>query len=72
MPDPVRASGKHPFEYQAPTPEQVQQIQVVREAAKNLYEVLTENVPSSRERSVAITKLEEVSMWANKAIVFAE
>ena len=60
---------KHPFEYQAPTPEMVEQITLVRERCKQLYELLT-LLPNSRERSVAITKLEEVSMWANKAIVF--
>lgn len=71
MADPIRAAGKHPFEYQAPTPAQVEQIRVVREAMKALHDLILDTIPSSRERSVAITKLEEVSMWANKAIVFA-
>ena len=60
---------KHPFEYQSPTPEHVEQITTVRESCKALYEVLL-SLPQSRERSLAITKLEEVSMWANKGIVF--
>lgn len=60
---------KNPFEYQAPTPEHVQQITTVREACKATHEVLL-SLPPCRERSLAITKLEEVSMWANKGIVF--
>ena len=62
---------KHPFEYQPPTPEMVGQITEVRECCKVLYEALCK-LPNSRERSLAITKLEEVSMWANKSIVFAQ
>lgn len=60
---------KNPFEYQAPTPEHVTKITEVREACKVLHEVLL-TLPDSREKSLAITKLEEVSMWANKGIVF--
>lgn len=59
----------HPFEYQTPTPEGAQQITTVREGCKALHDILLA-LPSSRERSLAITKLEEVSMWANKGIVF--
>jgi flagellar biosynthesis chaperone FliJ len=62
---------KHPFEYQKPTEEQVVQIQEVREACKSLYETL-QKLPNYREKSLAITKLEESSMWANKCIVFQE
>lgn len=61
--------AKNPFDYQAPTLEMVQKIEVTRQACKIMYDVLL-TLPSSRERSLAITKLEEVSMWANKAIVF--
>lgn len=60
---------KHPFEYQKPTDAHVAKITEVREACKGLYEILM-TLPNSRERSLAITKLEETSMWANKGIVF--
>lgn len=61
---------KHPFEYQQPNPAQIRQIEEVRAKCKELYELLSA-LENNRHRSVAITKLEEVSMWANKAIVFS-
>lgn len=60
---------KNPFDYQTPTEEQIAKITEVREACKTLHTVLL-TLPKSRESAVAITKLEEVSMWANKGIVF--
>ena len=56
------------FVYHRPTGEQVEQITVVREKCRELHQML-ECLPPSRETALAITKLEEVSMWANKAIV---
>ena len=70
MADVVRAAGKHPFAYQAPTNGQIELIQHYRDALKGLHDSLVLRLPVSRERSLAITKLEEVSMWINKAIVF--
>lgn len=61
-------SAKHPFDYHRPSETQVEQITTVREGCKKLYETLLA-LPPNRERSLAITKLEEVSMWANKGIV---
>ena len=66
--DLLKKDSKHPFEYQKPTDEQVKKITEIREAMKVLYELLL-TLPESRERSVAITKLEEASMWANKGII---
>ena len=61
---------KHPFEYQKPTSEHVAQIETVRKVLKEAHDVILATIPASRERSLAITKLEEASMWANKGIVF--
>lgn len=61
---------KHPFDYHKPNEEQVKQIATVREACKALNEVLLA-LSDTRHRSLAITKLEEVSMWANKGIIMA-
>jgi len=61
---------KHPFEYQRPTPEHVEQIEVVRGVLKQAHDTILATLPPSRERSLALTKLEEASMWASKGIVF--
>lgn len=59
----------NPFEYKKPDEKGIEQIEQVRSKCKELYDLLNTLIPS-RERSLAITKLEEVSMWANKGIVF--
>lgn len=58
------------FAYHAPTPDQLERIQRVRRACMDLAHILMTDVKDSRERSLAITNLEQVSMWANRAIVF--
>ena len=62
--------NKHPFEYQAPTPEHVAKINRLREAMSEVYEHMLAQVPACAERTLAIRHLEESNMWANKAIVF--
>ncbi len=64
--------AKHPFEYQRPNEQMVAAMEAVRAHCSGLLLILEANVPQGRHRSLAITKLEEVSMWANKGIVFAE
>lgn len=39
----------------------------IRSKAEYLAEIIM-SMPNSRERSLALTKLEEAIMWANKAI----
>lgn len=63
------SESKHPFEFQAPTEEMIEKIKEIRASCKALYEVIL-TLPNSRERSLAITKLQEVGMWANACIVF--
>ena len=55
------------LQYVQPTPEQVTQMQLFRDKTEDLYREV-EKLPSSRGRSIALTKLEEASMWINKAI----
>lgn len=54
------------FDYHAPDPGQALALQTNRDAAKAMRAVLLV-MPPSRERSLAITALEESLMWANKA-----
>lgn len=56
------------FTYHAPKSDQPQRYQSIREFAKDFAEFIVENTPESRERSLALTKLEESVMWANASI----
>ena len=55
------------LQYVQPTDEQKALMQEFRDQAEALYRK-TETLPNSRGRSLALTKLEEYSMWVNKAI----
>jgi len=57
-----------PFDYIAPTLQQREAIDRFRHCAKSYRSVL-EELPASRERSIALTHLEEALMWSNKAAV---
>lgn len=56
------------FTYHTPKDGQPAMYQAIREKAKELAYLIEELVPDSREKSLAITKLEECSMWANAGI----
>lgn len=56
------------FTYHAPTPEKVTQHEQVREFAYQFALFLNDNVPEGREKSLAITHLEDVVFWANAGI----
>lgn len=63
-------NGQNPFVYVKPTEESVYRITVVREACETLAHVIEEEIKDSAEKTLALRKLEECSMWCNKAIVF--
>lgn len=56
------------FTYHAPKGNQPERYERIRTWGKDMAETIIENCPESRERSLAITKLEECVMWANAAI----
>lgn len=56
------------FTYHAPKDDQAQRYEKLRFNGHNLAEMINELCPDSREKSVAITKLEEAVMWANASI----
>lgn len=60
------------FNYHAPTPGQVEKMVGLRGMAHSLAEQILAQVPESRERSLALTKLEEVVMWSNAGIARRE
>lgn len=56
------------FTYHAPKPGQPEKYVALREKGKELAYLIASLCPNSREKSLAITKLEEVTFWANAAI----
>ncbi len=56
------------FTYHAPSPEQVSLYGAIRDEAKDLAELVNRVCPESREKSLAMTKIEEAVMWANASI----
>ena len=56
------------FTYHAPKEGQPEKYTALRDKAKELAALVVELCPDSRERSLAITKIEEASMWANASI----
>ncbi|WP_430735835.1 DUF7681 family protein [Gracilibacillus dipsosauri] len=56
------------FSYHAPTEEQVKKYNEIREKAKELAYLLENHCPNSREKSLAMTNLEQSVMWANASV----
>lgn len=56
------------FRYHAPKDGQAEKYEALRSKAKELAYLYDELAPNSREKSVAMTKLEESVMSANAAI----
>lgn len=56
------------FTYHAPKEGQPEKYTVIRDTAKGFALLLNECCPDSREKSLAMTKLEECVMWANASI----
>ena len=60
------------FSYHAPFGTQVQRYQDLRSEAKTLARLIQEACPESREKSLALTNLQQAVMWANAAIAINE
>lgn len=56
------------YTYHAPKPGQPEKYTALREKAKELAYLIDEMVPLGREKSVAMTNLEQAIMWANAGI----
>ncbi len=60
------------FRYHEPKGDQPARYGILRRKALDLATTIEEKCPSSREQSLAITKLEECVMWANASIARRE
>jgi hypothetical protein len=56
------------FTYHPPDGKKAEMYQHLRLTAKDLARQIVELCPASRERSLALTQLEECVMWANAGI----
>ncbi len=56
------------FSWHAPKEGQPEKYKQLRDKAKNLAYVIDNLCPNSREKSLALTNLEEAVFWANAAI----
>lgn len=56
------------FSYHAPKEGQPAKYEAIRGKAKELAYLIDEQVPGSREKSLAMTNLEQVVFWANAAV----
>lgn len=56
------------FTYHPPKPGQPERYAAIRAKAKELAELIDAECPQSRERSIAMTDLENCVMWANASI----
>jgi len=60
------------FMYHAPKPGQPEKYEAIRAKAKELAYMVEALCPDSRERSLAMTNLEQSVMWANASIARGE
>ncbi|MCP3885141.1 MAG: hypothetical protein GY700_06635 [Propionibacteriaceae bacterium] len=56
------------FTYHPPKEGQPQKYKTIRNFGAVLAKTINDNCPESREKSLAMTKLDEVVMWANASI----
>lgn len=59
----------HPLDARDPTEGERERIVALKEIAKRYYDALHAYAVPSRERSLALTKLEEASMWSTRAVL---
>ena len=60
------------FTYHAPVGDQVERYQDLRDQAKAMAYMIQRACPESREKSLAITSLQQAIMWANASIAINE
>ena len=60
---------KKTYAHHKPSEEGLARIRDLRSAFSEIHDLIERVVPSSRERSVALTELETAAMWAIKAVV---
>lgn len=60
------------FTYHPPSGSQIPRYEIIRAHVRELAILIEQSCPDSREKSLAFTSLQQVSMWANAAIAINE
>jgi hypothetical protein len=68
----MNAQFENNFNYHAPKEGQPEKYETIRATLKAAAYKIDELCPNSREKSLAVTKLEEAMFWANAAIARSE
>lgn len=68
----TKAQIENTFSYHRPFGSQPQRYEAIRTKARELAELLQESCPESREKSLAVTNLQQAVMWANASIAINE
>jgi hypothetical protein len=56
------------FTYHPPSEDRARAHVMIRESGKTFAEMVNEYTPDGREKSLALTKIEEAVMWANASL----
>lgn len=67
-PKDIREDLANRFNHHSPTPSAVAAHRNVRDACHAASVIIVSNVPPGRERSLALTHLEDAMMWGNAGI----
>ncbi|ASA26382.1 hypothetical protein B9T62_18415 [Paenibacillus donghaensis] len=67
-----RPTIENNFSYHSPKEGQPEKYQSIRDMAKELAYLIEEMVPNGREKSLAMTNLEQSVFWANAGISRSE
>jgi len=68
----AKSSLLHTYTYHPPFGTQQERYVALRAAALAFAQLITDLCPPSREQSVALTKVQEATMWANASIAINE
>jgi hypothetical protein len=60
------------FKYHSPTGDQPQRYEAIRAKAKELAKLINTSCPESREKALALTYIQQSTMWANASIAINE
>lgn len=64
--------ARNVFSYHAPKGNQPERYERIRSKARELAEIIDAACPDSREKSLALTNLQQATMWANASIAINE